>query len=102
MVIPKGEYGAGGVIVWDPGADTNETKHVMTEGIENGHLSFSLRGEKLRGGYVLTRIREGDDETWSLVKSTDEDADARGGRGTRLADARVGGRMSLWCPHCQS
>ena len=90
-VIPKGEYGAGGVIVCDRGTYTNEARHVMTEGLESGHLSFSLRGEKLRGGYALTRIREGDDETWLLVKHRDEDADARGGRGTQLPHSRVAG-----------
>jgi hypothetical protein len=40
----------------------------MTEGLQRGHLSFRLHGEKLRGGYALTRIREGKDETWLLVK----------------------------------
>jgi len=75
--IPEGECGAGGVIAWDRGTYTNETRHVMTEGLKSGHLSFSLRGAKLRGGYALTRIREGDDETWLLVKRNDEDADAR-------------------------
>jgi hypothetical protein len=49
----------------------------MAEGLERGHLSFRLHGEKLRGGYALTRIREGKDETWLLVKRKDEDADAR-------------------------
>ncbi len=76
-VIPKGEYGAGGVIVWDRGTYTNATGHDMTEGLERGHLSFYLHGEKLRGGYALTRIRGGKDETWLLVKRKDEDADAR-------------------------
>jgi DNA ligase D-like protein (predicted 3'-phosphoesterase) len=76
-VIPKGEYGAGGVIVWDHGTYANETDHEMTEGLEHGHLSFRLHGEKLRGGYALTRIRQGKDETWLLVKRKDEDADAR-------------------------
>jgi DNA ligase D-like protein (predicted 3'-phosphoesterase) len=79
-VIPKGEYGAGPVIVWDGGTYTNEADRAMSEGLENGHLSFSLRGEKLQGGYALTRIRqddEGDKETWLLVKHRDEDADAR-------------------------
>ena len=51
-VIPEGEYGAGRVIVWD-------------------------RGEKPHGGCALTRIREGEHETWLLVKKSDEYADAR-------------------------
>ena len=76
-VIPHGEYGAGGVIVWDHGTYTNATDREMTEGLERGHLSLRLHGDKLRGGYALTRIREGKDETWLLVKRKDEDADAR-------------------------
>ncbi|GAB7141596.1 hypothetical protein LRC484719_01810 [Mycobacterium riyadhense] len=76
-VIPEGEYGAGGVIVWDHGTYANATQHEMTEGLERGHLSFRLHGEKLRGGYALTRIREGNDETWLLIKRKDADADAR-------------------------
>jgi hypothetical protein len=36
-------------------------------GPSRGHLSFWLQGEKLRGGYALTRIREGGDETWLKV-----------------------------------
>jgi DNA ligase D-like protein (predicted 3'-phosphoesterase) len=75
--IPEGEYGAGGVIVWDHGTYARKTQREMAEGLQRGHLSFSLHGEKLRGGYALTRIREGKDETWLLVKRKDENADAR-------------------------
>jgi DNA ligase D-like protein (predicted 3'-phosphoesterase) len=76
-VIPEGEYGAGGVIVWDHGTYANATTHEMTKCLERGHMSVRLHGEKLRGGYALTRIREGKDETWLLIKRRDEDADAR-------------------------
>lgn len=75
-VIPDGEYGAGGVIVWDQGTYANRTEHAMTRCLGRGHLSFRLEGEKLRGGYALTRIREGEDETWLLMKRSDDDADA--------------------------
>jgi hypothetical protein len=64
-----------GVIVWDRGTYTNATSREMTEGLQRGHLSFRLRGQKLSGGYALTRIREGKEETWLLVKRRDEDAD---------------------------
>ncbi len=74
-IIPKGEYGAGRVIVWDRGTYTTERD--MTEALERGHLSFQLDGEKLHGGYALTRLRQGKDETWLLVKKADDDADAR-------------------------
>jgi DNA ligase D-like protein (predicted 3'-phosphoesterase) len=76
-VIPEGEYGAGAVIVWDRGTYANATMYEMSEGLERGHLSFQLHGEKLSGGYALTRIREGKEETWLLIKRKDEDADAR-------------------------
>jgi len=76
-VIPAGEYGAGGVIVWDRGTYANMTEHQMADCLDRGHLSFRLQGEKLSGGYALTRIREGKDETWLLIKRKDEDADAR-------------------------
>jgi DNA ligase D-like protein (predicted 3'-phosphoesterase) len=74
-VIPKGEYGAGRVIVWDRG--TYKSDRDMAEGLDHGHLSFQLDGEKLHGGYALTRLRDDKAETWLLVKRKDEHADAR-------------------------
>ncbi|MGH3563471.1 MAG: DNA polymerase ligase N-terminal domain-containing protein [Mycobacterium sp.] len=76
-VIPEGEYGAGPVIVWDHGTYTNEIRRSMARGLDRGHLSFRLDGEKLQGGFALTHIRQGKDETWLLVKKSDNDADAR-------------------------
>jgi DNA ligase D-like protein (predicted 3'-phosphoesterase) len=74
-VIPKGEYGAGRVIVWDRG--TYSSDRDMVESLNRGHLSFRLDGEKLHGGFALTRFRQGKDEAWLLVKKADDDADAR-------------------------
>jgi DNA ligase D-like protein (predicted 3'-phosphoesterase) len=91
-VIPKGEYGAGGVIVWDHGTYDNATDHEMAEGLERSHLSFRLRGEKLQGGYALTRIRESKDETWLLVKRKDQDAGARRGPVRSLPESVLSGR----------
>ena len=71
-VIPEG-----GVIVWDHGTYANKTDHEMAKCLGRGHLSFRLHGKKLRGGYALTRIREGEDETWLLLKRGDDEADAR-------------------------
>ncbi|MGP3980054.1 DNA polymerase ligase N-terminal domain-containing protein [Streptomyces sp. KR80] len=82
-VIPSGEYGAGRVIVWDTGTYQNltELRHrevPLAEAVESGHVTVWLEGEKLRGGYALTRMG-GDDERerWLLVKKSDEGADAR-------------------------
>jgi DNA ligase D-like protein (predicted 3'-phosphoesterase) len=74
-VIPDGQYGAGTVIVADRGTYTNATHHDMAACLDRGHLSFRLQGEKLQGGFTLTRIREGKDETWLLIKRQDEEAD---------------------------
>jgi len=83
-VIPSGEYGAGAVIVWDTGAYENQTtdssgKTVpVGEAIERGHVTFDLHGQKLRGGYSLTRIAAWRDERepgWLLVKKADKFAE---------------------------
>jgi DNA ligase D-like protein (predicted 3'-phosphoesterase) len=65
-VIPKGEYGAGQVIVWDRGSYENLREESMEDALDAGHASFRLEGESLR------RI-EG--RRWLLVKRRDEEAD---------------------------
>ena len=77
-VIPRGEYGAGPVIVWDGGTYENTTKDSsgravpVADAIERGHVSFDLHGKKLHGGYSLTRIRSGREPGWLLVKKADK------------------------------
>jgi DNA ligase D-like protein (predicted 3'-phosphoesterase) len=66
--------GTDNVIIWDHGTYANRTEHEMINCLVRGHLSIRLNGEKLHGGYALTRVREGDDETWLLVKRRDDDA----------------------------
>jgi DNA ligase D-like protein (predicted 3'-phosphoesterase) len=79
--IPKGEYGAGAVIVWDTGVYRNVTDAgdvPIEHALEKGHARVVLEGEKLRGTWALTRFRgrDGKDE-WLLVKTRDDSADAR-------------------------
>jgi DNA ligase D-like protein (predicted 3'-phosphoesterase) len=62
------------VTVWDHGTYANRTEHEMITCLGRGHLSFRLHGQKLHGGYALTRVREGDDETWLLLKRRDDGA----------------------------
>jgi DNA ligase D-like protein (predicted 3'-phosphoesterase) len=83
-VIPKGEYGAGPVIVWDRGVFQNisETrrgeKMDLAEAIERGDVKVLLLGEKIRGAYALVRTSDpGEREQWLLIKKRDEGADAR-------------------------
>jgi DNA ligase D-like protein (predicted 3'-phosphoesterase) len=71
-VIPKGEYGAGPVIVWDRGTYENLRDEPMEDALAAGHASFRLDGEKLHGGWSLRQI-EG--RRWLLVKRRDDEAD---------------------------
>ena len=73
-VIPKDSYGAGAVIVWDRGTYRNLADHDMDEGLEKGHLRFWLEGEKLRGGWSMRRMRGDEQESWLLMKRSDEHA----------------------------
>jgi len=63
------------VVVWDCGTYANRTNHEMATCLDRGHLSFLLNGDKLSGGYALTRVREGEQETWLLVKHRNDVAD---------------------------
>jgi DNA ligase D-like protein (predicted 3'-phosphoesterase) len=75
-VIPKGEYGAGPVIVWDTGTYRNLTGDgtiPIEDGFEQGHIRVYLEGHKLRGTWALTRFR---DNQWLLVKTKDDTVDA--------------------------
>jgi DNA ligase D-like protein (predicted 3'-phosphoesterase) len=74
-VIPAKQYGAGTVIVWDRGTYRNLSSVPMATALADGHATFWLDGEKLKGGWALTRFRDGRDEAWLLVKMADEHAD---------------------------
>ncbi|MGZ3410970.1 MAG: DNA polymerase ligase N-terminal domain-containing protein [Xanthobacteraceae bacterium] len=76
--IPKGNYGAGEVIVWDRGTyrsvqDAGEDE--IRSGLRKGALSFVLRGKKLRGGFSLVRLKR--PRQWLLIKKDDENASTR-------------------------
>ena len=71
--IPKGEYGAGSMIVWDRGQW--EPEGDPQEGLAKGHLAFTLDGARLKGRWHLVRIRPRSGEKtepWLLIKSDDE------------------------------
>ena len=78
-VIPRGQYGAGPVIVWDRGTYVNETTKDGTpvpaaRAIRSGHIRFRLEGEKLRGSFALTHTKG---KHWLLLKVRDGEASAR-------------------------
>jgi DNA ligase D-like protein (predicted 3'-phosphoesterase) len=74
-VIPKGEYGAGPVLVWDFGTYENRTlmkgrSVSLKKGIEHGHVQIWLEGKKIRGGFALNRMGQ-KGKPWLLNKLKD-------------------------------
>jgi len=76
-VIPKGNYGAGEVVVWDRGTYRLTEGTSTTEQIAKGSLKFELFGKKLHGMFALVHIkgRGGEENAWLLIKERDEFVD---------------------------
>jgi bifunctional non-homologous end joining protein LigD len=81
-VIPKGNYGAGTVMIWDEGTyhsvwttDRSETEAKMEEGLRKGHITFVLYGRKLKGEFALVKLKKGEANAWLLIKASDKYAD---------------------------
>lgn len=69
-LIPQGEYGGGEVIVWDTG--TWRPIGDPRAGYRKGRLEFELKGKKMKGLWLLFRIRgAGERAQWFLVKRHD-------------------------------
>ena len=82
--IPAGHYGAGEVAIWDSGTYVPEGGMTAAEQIERGELKFTLHGKKLKGSFVLVRIRsrgDGSKKEWLLIKHRDRAADTSGPAG---------------------
>ena len=85
-VIAHGNYGAGQVIVWDTGVyspdeggqlsfgDREEAQDRLRRELEDGKMSFTLRGRKLKGSWTLVRTTRGKND-WLLIKHKDGYAD---------------------------
>jgi bifunctional non-homologous end joining protein LigD len=76
-IIPRGEYGGGTVMLWDWGTWTPDPRKDPRKTLEEGHLHFSLDGHRMKGEWVMFRLkgRPGErTENWMLKKVTDEQA----------------------------
>ena len=85
--IPKGEYGGGTVMLWDQGRWTPEPGKDPSKTIEDGHLHFALDGERMKGEWVMFRLKPKPGEKaqpWMLKKVADDYADP--GDGDALVD----------------
>src|SRR5919109_2504980 len=78
--IPKGEYGAGTVEIWDSGT------YELLEEKKNGGLTVRLDGKRLNGTWALVPARlSGDEKNWLIVRKRDEAAPAPQHNGRRYA-----------------
>lgn len=112
-IIPKGNYGAGEVIVWDEGTyELAEGTDAAAE-IGKGKIKFYMYGKKMHGMFTLVRIRGRDQsgDPWLLFKDQDEyvnpkydiekdDKSAKTGK--RLADYVDNPRAPHWISNRQA
>ncbi len=89
-IIPEGNYGAGIVEIWDKGTysdiDNSTLKDAeknLRKGLKAGDLKVRMFGKKLKGEFVLVKLKKSDkeDNSWLLIKhhdefATDEDYDS--------------------------
>jgi bifunctional non-homologous end joining protein LigD len=81
--IPKGQYGGGSVMIWDRGYWQPEGDLTPQEALAKGDLKFTLSGDRLKGSFVLVRMRHDRDggkrTNWLLIKHHDDFAVESGG-----------------------
>src|ERR671939_352966 len=66
--IPKGQYGAGTVEIWDSGT------YELVEEKKNGGLTVRLKGERLDGGGALVPAHlDGDPKNWLIIRKRGDD-----------------------------
>lgn len=79
-VIPKPNYGAGIVEIWDEGTyealdekdPVKGEKHLLSE-LKKGSLKFILHGKKLKGEFALVKMKNDDQKNaWLLIKHKDK------------------------------
>ena len=85
--IPKGQYGGGTVMLWDRGWWAPEPGFDVDTGLKRGELKIVFNGERMKGGWVLVRLKRRGNEkhdNWLLIKH--HDAYAKEGDGDFLDD----------------
>ncbi len=74
--IPKGNYGAGNMDIWDEGTFAVLESEVGTDPIkqlEKGDLKIQFFGKKIKGSFALVHTKRGESKNhWLLIKKKDE------------------------------
>src|SRR5271169_3936059 len=74
--IPEGSYGAGTVMVWDRGTFQVEGKVDAGKQLQRGEIKFALNGEKLRGSFVIVKLKNSQKgNEWLMIKHKDSSID---------------------------
>src|SRR5882757_7927863 len=78
-IIPKGNYGAGTVIVWDEGTyealepgTKSEQEKILLKQLKAGSLKFEMHGKKLKGEFALVKLKNAENNAWLLIKHRDK------------------------------
>lgn len=76
--IPKGNYGAGEMVIWDTGTYTvskvKKSGDPLTQ-LEEGHLHLQFNGSIIKGHFSLVKMKTEDEKPqWLLIKKDDEHA----------------------------
>lgn len=89
-VIPKGQYGAGTMVIWDRGTLRFVVEPDPRKAVAKGEIKVILSGRKLRGEWHLVKTNQGP-KTWLLFKSKDRYAgpDRETVLGVDLASAKA-------------
>jgi bifunctional non-homologous end joining protein LigD len=76
--IPKGNYGAGTVDIWDSGTYSpmenvsgKKAEKLLLEQLKNGDLKIVMNGKYLKGAFALVKMK-GQQKYWLLIKKKDE------------------------------
>jgi DNA ligase D-like protein (predicted 3'-phosphoesterase) len=71
--IPKGNYGAGKVKIWDKGKFNNIRKVSLETSYKQGQIEVNLKGKKLKGNFTLIQTKFNDNpKNWLLIKTKDD------------------------------
>ena len=114
-IIPKGNYGAGTVMLWDSGTYVergstarDDSEKAVLKGLRDGHITMVLEGQKLKGEFALVRLKDADEKSWLLVKKRDEysgyaditreNLSVKTGRSIREIAAEAPEKGQVWLP----
>lgn len=80
-IIPKGNYGAGTVIVWDEGTyeplekkgtTVKDDEKNLLQQLHAGQIKFILHGHKMKGEWVLVKTPNAGENAWLMIKHRDK------------------------------